>query len=259
LSTSNNPTTSPWRVVGASAVGTSHTKFGTPCQDAFDYQVLPTGVLLIALADGAGSANNAHEGSQLAVETAIKTINTQLQTDIPNSKAEWQTVIKYSFETTRTALIEHASTSQIPLREYATTLILVILTDKWSVGGLIGDCLAVTLNEEEELVVLCVPQKGEYANTTNFITQDNALDQLQIEAKADPEMGVAVFSDGLQSLAVNLVQNKPHAPFFTPLFAFTAAIKDDTSAEQQLAEFLNSDRVNERTDDDKTLVLARRV
>ena len=57
-----------WRVVGVSVVGTSHLDRAVPCQDAHRYQVLSGGELLVAVADGAGSAARAEAGASRAVE-----------------------------------------------------------------------------------------------------------------------------------------------------------------------------------------------
>ncbi len=51
----------------------------------------------------------------------------------------------------------------------------------------------------------------------------------------------------------------PFAPFFTPFFTYLeTASKDDAAVERELREYLDSPTVNERTDDDKSLVLAVR-
>ncbi len=250
-----------WNLVGASAIGTSHLKLGNPCQDAFAYKQFPNGTAIIALSDGAGSAAKAKESAGFLVKTALVSLENQLL-----ATSDGQTIIRTAFEETRAALelyvsdmaAKESSAELWTLRDYAATLLLVVLAKDWAVGGLIGDCVAVTLNESGELLTMCKPQKGEYANTTNFITQDNALEQLDIQILAESVQGAAVFSDGLLSLTLNMAENKPHPPFFNPLFAFTAAINDESIAEQQLTNFLNSERVNTRTDDDKTLILARR-
>jgi len=70
---------------------------------------------------------------------------------------------------------------------------------------------------------------------------------------------VALLTDGLQMLALNFAARKPHAPFFEPLFtALRGAVSPDDLV-VPLRAFLDSDAVNSRTDDDKTLVLATRV
>lgn len=45
-----------------------------PCQDAFDYVILSSGEMVVALADGAGSAAHADEGAILAVQKALQFI-----------------------------------------------------------------------------------------------------------------------------------------------------------------------------------------
>ncbi|MDM8532634.1 PP2C family serine/threonine-protein phosphatase [Anaerolineales bacterium HSG25] len=250
-----------WRIVGASAIGTSHTKSGAPCQDSFAYKHLPNKGLIIAVADGAGSAPKSDQGSRLIADTAVESLAQQLDSSPPTDEEGWQTAVKTAFGTAQQAVSDQLDDDESTMRDYAATLMLVALTPDWTVGGLVGDSVAVVMDADEVLTILCTPQKGEYANMTNFLTQDNALDMLDVEVSAGGGIGVAVFSDGLQSLAINIAQNKPHVPFFKPLFAFTAAVedKDEVDAAKQLAEFLNTDRLNERTDDDKTLVLAKQI
>lgn len=67
---------------------------------------------------------------------------------------------------------------------------------------------------------------------------------------------LAIFSDGLQRLALKMPEGEPYEPFFSPLFHFTTQIRDETVTEKELIWFLESDRVGERTDDDLTLLLA---
>src|SRR5919108_217744 len=66
-----------WRVVAASAPGTSHEKLGQPCQDAHHWATFPESVLVAAVADGAGSAELGHVGATIAARTAVETIGRQ--------------------------------------------------------------------------------------------------------------------------------------------------------------------------------------
>jgi hypothetical protein len=75
---------------------------------------------------------------------------------------------------------------------------------------------------------------------------------------AEPVQAVAVMTDGLLRLVLDMNRNQPHRPFFQPLLAFAAQVSDPGEANAQLTAFLGSERVNARTDDDKTLVLAAR-
>ncbi|MFN2251134.1 MAG: protein phosphatase 2C domain-containing protein, partial [Anaerolineae bacterium] len=76
---SRQPSSSePWRVVAASVTGTSHAARGVDCQDAHAYVVRPDGTLILAVADGAGSADQSADGARIAVERVIEVIDARL-------------------------------------------------------------------------------------------------------------------------------------------------------------------------------------
>jgi len=103
-----------------------------------------------------------------------------------------------------------------------------------------------------------VPMSGEYANMTHFITDEDAIDRLESRALSGPVIRAAAFSDGVQRLAIQMDTSTAHGPFFAPFFKVLASATDEQEGQLQdaLMRFLNSDAVNERTDDDKTLALA---
>jgi hypothetical protein len=251
----------PWRVVGAAVQGLSHEKLGLPCQDAQAYCVLPGEVLLVALADGAGSAGRAEEGARCAVEAALAALAAGLEDDLPEEDEDWEAALRSAFAQARQALLELADTAEEPPREYATTLTCAIAGSRLAVGQL-GDGAVVARSSKGELQTVTRLQRGEYANETYFLTQEDALEQLQVYCVEGPVEALAVMSDGLIRLALRLPENEPHSPFFQPLFAFagsaTAEHSGGDQAVEQLMAFLDSERVRLRTDDDKALVLAVR-
>lgn len=248
-----------WRVVGGTAVGTSHLRLGLPCQDALAYRLLPGGVLLAAVADGAGSAERSEAGSRLAVDEALACLGTALQTDPPPDEAGWAGLMHLAFEAARTALLALAETEERPGRDFAATLTCVVATGTCLVTGTLGDCPAIA-EDDGGLFAATQLQRGEYANETHFLTGDDALDQVQVLVYDEPVTRLALFSDGLARLALRLPSQDPHGPFFTPLFSFVEKLEDHPEAQlrasEQLEAFLTSGRVCERTDDDKSLLLA---
>ena len=68
-----------------------------------------------------------------------------------------------------------------------------------------------------------------------------------------------MLTDGLQPLALNYAAKAAHAPFFVPMFRPLRVAPSGATVLAALRNFLDSPRVNERTDDDKTLILATRV
>lgn len=248
-----------FRVIAASVQGTSHLRTATPCQDAYAFRETPMGELIVAVADGAGSAAFSDEGAQAAVTTAVETVLSALAKYRPTSRRAWQVVVQNAFHTAQQAIIEIAVARDSEPRHFAATLVLLILADQQTICGLIGDCSAVVRGDDDALLSLCPPQRGEYANTTNFVVQPNLQTHLDVQQMTQSVTVAALFSDGLAPLAMNLAKNEPYAPFFEPLFAFLVSATDATAAGEQLADFLSTDRVNARTDDDKTLVLIQRL
>ncbi len=102
------------------------------------------------------------------------------------------------------------------------------------------------------------PMVGEYTNMTHFITDEDAVSRLETFTSTERAHKVAAFTDGIQRLALNMLDNSPHVPFFTPFFNGLASATQEQLdlLPELLKQFLSSPAVNERTDDDKTLALA---
>jgi hypothetical protein len=126
----------------------------------------------------------------------------------------------------------------------------------WIVAIQVGDG-AVVVRRGETFEALTAPDHGEYINESTFLTSGDYQEHAQVVIRDQTGIdGVALLSDGLQLLALNLQTGEPFAPFFRPLLQFAARPDAD---EPELSAFLASPRVCARTDDDKTLLLAVRV
>jgi serine/threonine protein phosphatase PrpC len=268
-----------WRVVAASVCGTSHQKRSQPCQDAHCWQITPEGVLIAAVADGAGSATFGEVGAQIAVRTAVSnlcqadwysfpdTFNGQKPTEMLEPEPELQETegvslshlpkpIFHALESARDAVEMEAQMRQSSVRELASTLIVVVATPQWVVATQVGDG-AVVMEEADRAIALTAPQTGEYINETTFLVSPNALETAQFLFWQGNPTHLAIFSDGLQMLALEMPTAKPHPPFFSPLFRFISQDDlDAIDAQAELENFLTSPRVTQRTDDDLTLLLA---
>lgn len=244
-----------WQVVAASVMGTSHEKRSQPCQDAHQWLLLPNGVLAAAVADGAGSATLAEVGAQIAVEAAVKTI-CDSQAMLPQSDDEWRVFLTATLQVARAAVEAEAAARQVASRDLACTLIAVVATPELIAVAQIGDGAAVAGDSEGNTIALTVPPCGEYINETIFLISPNAVETAQFQVHRQKMAHLAVFSDGLQMLALKIPEGTPHGPFFAPLFKFASSFTNEEDAKQQLESFLRSPRVSERTDDDLTLLLA---
>lgn len=248
-----------WRPIGASMQGPAHIQEGKPCQDMHDYRVLATGGLIVAVADGAGSAEFGHEGAAFAVRQVIETVTQALERQIPSGESGWHGLMADGFEAARETILRHAEERGVPARSVATTLTCLILTDEHTAGGQIGDGAVVAERADGSLLTAMKPRRGEYANTTYFLTHADMRRYLDLWVCPAALRTVVVMTDGLWRLALRVPGYEPHLPFFRPLLAFAQEVRDDAQAREQLATFLASDRVASRTDDDKTLVLGARL
>jgi hypothetical protein len=250
---------SVWRVVAASVQGSSHADAGLPCQDAHLYRVLPAGRLVMALADGAGSAARAAEAAQLAVRVAVDMLAQAATGPAPADAAAWQQAVQDSFAAARSALEAAARAAGLPLREFSTTLSCVVVAAPWLVVAQLGDGAVVYEDAHGELLLAARPQRGQYANEAYFLTMDGALEALALRACRQPVHALAATTDGLLRVALRLPGYEPHTPFFRPLLSFAGESWDGAAAQRELVRFLDSRRLRERSDDDKTLMLAIRV
>jgi hypothetical protein len=249
-----------WRIAAASVIGTSHQYAGTECQDdcwAFDEPVVDAEPpLALFVADGAGSAAQGGDGARLAMETAARFVGSFF--------ASGQTLTEdigiECVEAVRDAIYQEAERSGMTPRDYACTFLGVIALPQRALAIQIGDG-GIVLDAGNGLEVPIAPMSGEYANMTHFVSDEDAVRQLVTRLYNEPVTHVAVFSDGLQRLALNLAGNTPHVPFFSPFFDVLAKASEDKRDQLQagLVQFLSSDAVNSRTDDDKTLALAVKV
>ena len=111
----------------------------------------------------------------------------------------------------------------------------------------------------EDYALFCPLQRGEYANATNFVTSGYWQDTLDIRTRRGGVNRLAMFTDGIQSIALSSAKgDAPHAPFFDPLFGWAEKQEDADASGDGLAAFLSSPILTARADDDLTLLLAVR-
>lgn len=249
-----------WAVIGSSVVGSSHSHSSDPCQDnCFYYVAIDTAgaSYLIALAaDGAGSAKFGEVGSEIACETGGQTLLAAVE---QSGEDAFSPLLASSVLRAVQAQIENAAVSrEVSTRELACTLLGTVVGPTRAMYFQIGDG-AIVARHDGALAPVFWPESGEYANMTYFVTDATASEHLRVENREATDE-IALFTDGLQRLALVFATETAHEPFFEPMFKILRVSQDDRTDElcAALGRFLGSDAINERTDDDKTLILATR-
>jgi len=244
-----------WNVVEACSRGTSHATTGKPCQDAVLVHCFeaPCGAAVaIAIADGAGSAEKSDLGAQEVVAFLVKSA-AAFSGDFAQLKKE---DVSLWFDDARRHLAEQiAQSANCPVDALASTAMLAILWETGAAFAHVGDGAWIA-QKGQEYVVVTWPFCGEYANQTKFLTSADAGEHFVFDLFSERPDAVAGFTDGVQLLALNFAAESAHAPFFDRLLAPLRGGVAPDILKPALATFLDSSLVNDRTDDDKTLVLA---
>ncbi|MGA2735902.1 MAG: PP2C family serine/threonine-protein phosphatase [Bryobacteraceae bacterium] len=248
-----------WKYAAASVVGTAHQKFPDgECQDAhaLDY-VQRLSAFVGVVSDGAGSASQAQRGSRLACDFVLERV-AETSPALVFSRA----LADKTLDGLRGTLRSLASNDGFQIRDFACTLLVAIICPDQSVFWQMGDgAMCFRQQGEDRFKYAFWPEKGDYANVTYFVTDENAKDHLDFDITDGEIVELGMFSDGLERLALDFAAGEAHSGFFKGLFphmhSLPAGRCDDLSL--QIANFLASERVNRRTDDDKTLILASRI
>jgi len=249
-----------WKIVSASVMGTSHREGEIPCQDASAVEVVGEGersALVLVAADGAGSASHSDEGSEIACEELIRQIEAAAIADDWLEHATHETVQDWLAQV-REAITLRAAELEVEPRQMATTVVAAIVAQDLALFFQIGDGAAVYWDMGQYYWATW-PQSGEYANSTFFLTDETFATSIQVHRIEHRVDECALFTDGLERLILRFSDQTVHTPFLEPMFTTMRASDSVDHLHEPLEQFLNSPAINERTNDDKTLILATRL
>lgn len=244
-----------WRLVAESVRGSAHAAAGQRCQDACAAVAVDTltgpGVLLAA-ADGAGSAPASELGARTAVDAVIGLGSGQLGPGTLDEGA-----VSRWFRHAAAAVAGAAARERLQPRDLACTLLVALVLPRRALLAQVGDGAIVMAGEDGLYRTVHWPDNADRPNETTFLTCPDWERALQVTVEERTVVEVALLSDGLQLLALDYARRGAHGPFFRPLFEALRAAPQGGLA-LPLREFLGSEQVSRRTDDDRTLALATR-
>lgn len=248
-----------WKFAAASVVGTSHLKSPEGlCQDSHAIAYLKSASSLIGVvSDGAGSASHAHIGSRLTCEVIIREAE-----GVDPALLFTESFARDTIEKVRAALFAEADREELTIRDFACTMLVSIISAKQASFWQVGDgAICVRVTGDNQYRCIYWPEKGDYANITFFVTDLRAQEETQVALHQTEIVEVAMFTDGIERLALDFMARQAHTGFFNGLFPHLSRLPEGSSPElaKLIEGFLASERVNKRTDDDKTLILASRI
>jgi hypothetical protein len=245
-----------WTWARAKCRGVSHIKTEVRCQDALTCLAPTPGSLVAVVCDGAGSAAFGGEGASLTCRTIARKAADHLRTknELPDDELLWSWT-----DEVREKLSRASANLDVGRKSFAATLVATIVTPGSYVslhigdGGIVGRDVA-----SGTWKTVSWPEHGQYASTTYFITDEPEI-RMRVTRQERSFDALAIFSDGIERLALSFSKTEPHGPFFDSMFRAVGSSKAkgcDLDLSRKLAGFLDSPAINSRTDDDKSLILA---
>lgn len=282
-----NNTGNDWYVVGASAIGKSHTTSNKPCQDNHYCENIGNGWGIAISCDGAGSADNSHMGSEFVAKDAFKILKELIENssyhikNILPSDNDWNLIVNETFTSLHQHLENFAKSKKLEINSVACTVIAVIYSPIGLLVAHLGDGRAGYCDGKGEWKSVMTPHKGEEANQTIFIsttawqTDSNLLmSGVPVpESKVIREKPIAftLMSDGCETHSFECSKmdistnkwNDPNIPFpkfFNPLVEHLKELSmskvSQSDANIKWQKFLEDGTIGIKEEsDDKTLIL----
>ncbi len=247
-----------WEIVGCSAIGTKHITGGTPCQDAVFYEMISDQIIIGAVSDGMGSAKRSDVGSKLAVKTALSQIkNMMCWEHKPKNDERARNIFGSVLEKVQAALKKEAENGGYSVEDLNCTLLAFVATPEWLAAMQVGDGLIVVRPKNQDYQLLFMPDKGEFANETTPVTSSHALEEMEVCVKSGSYEFICAATDGIENISLVKPENwRPFEGFFKPLEEqIMLSTKSLAHKKKEIEDFLNSEQINQKTDDDKTLLL----
>ena len=238
-----------WKTLNYEVIGKSHIKAKKVCQDkTFSYN--QNGVVVSALADGAGSYEFSDVGAIIACKSICKYIaeNFDELINIQNANEVVTMIVNHVVND----IENKASEMNCDKEKLSSTLLCVAIKNDDVMVFHVGDGLIAGL-KNGELKTLTMPDNGEFANATYFITSPRAFEKARLlKGKTNGFQGFAVMSDGSSASLYNKKLQKPAyaiAKLITGLqYTFTNAYLDTV-------KYLMDYQIHERTTDDCSIAL----
>lgn len=250
-----------WSVLAGGSAGAGHDRAGTSSQDAHAVAEV-AGTLVVAVADGAGSAPFAAAGAALAVRLAQRETAGLLR-ERPAGPDALNRVLGDSarrtlrrFHRSVTALAHGARAHP---RDFATTLTVVVARPPWIGAFAVGDGFVVTRSGDGEFTLLLAPPGGSgrpLGATTLMPVRFGRPRATRRVSTVGDLTGIAAGTDGLETLMIEFAGSRPVRPAAEPFGRLFALADDPGTDPSALNRILAGPRVGNLSSDDRTLVLA---
>jgi Protein phosphatase 2C len=216
--------------------------------------------LVAVVSDGAGSVRYGSVGSRAVVRQFMDAAFNFLRSGRPLSEIDDE-VGRGWLDSIRDKIFTISDRMSASPKDLAATLVGVVASKDQVVICHVGDGACVIRNaDDQEWHVPSWPSHGEYASTTYFVT-DDPHPNLRVSHTYGKFSDIVIFSDGLERLSLDFARQVAFKPFFDSMLKPLSGLPPgrDRNLSIGLRRFLDSPVVTDRTDDDKSLIIATRA
>lgn len=222
-------------LVNVSLIGNKHIQRGTPCEDA-SISKTSNGVSVVCVADGAGGAKYTHArfGAKCAVETVADLLCKHFDAFyFENRESVSRSLLVTAIHSNMAdLLVEHELDG---LERLSCTLLFVAVKGDLVLAGHIGDGLICRVSSHG-ISPLTLPQNGENASSTCFVTFPNAQEYLRFfRTTTDDTHAYVLMTDGVEDMVFD-----SSSQLVRPVVARIAELASEgrSTAEEKLTNIL---------------------
>ena len=264
-------------ILAASKRGRTHAHHGKFRDDNFKAcYIEETGWIVVAVSDGAGSAQYSREGSRIICDTFCETMRGKLSSgefgdpETPDLEDKLRTAILDAGRQGLSLIEEETrnmaqTNSDVTVRDYSATLLGYVMKqfpDGWLIVSIgIGDGVIGLLDDSNQLKLLSCPDHGEYSGQTRFLTTSDVWNDNPMSRTAAIRIkdfkAVFSMSDGVSDPKFETENEMNDPQFWVNLWnEISGQVPLEDRSEQtaaKLSEWL--DFVSRGYNDDRTIVL----
>lgn len=230
------------------------------CRNYGKLEKLTNGIVLGAVADGAGPASRSHVGAKVAVRAALNALRAD--------EAEAARVLSSAAEAGAAGLFERMMREvEGAMRRAAFEEVVPVSELASSLTVFLAGPLGLAAMQVGAGVLVYRLRGGEYAALFSrepdvqpgFVAEPGAGSAMRVQLQRGPIEFLCLASEALQPASIRLPDGAPREPFFQPLDRYAAVAIDDGEIHRGIREFLRSDRLGQAVEEDLTLALCRYV
>ena len=230
-----------------------------PCRNYGKLEKLHNGIVLGAVADGAGTASRSHVGAKISVRSGLAALRTQSEgltgALLGGPRDPLNDLFAKVMDTVGEAVRDGAQTEGVPVPELATSLTVFFAGPFGLAAMQIGRNLLVYRTRGGDYGLVFDINHDEDQPET--VTCSHATDAMRVGAMRGPVEFLCLASKAFQPVSLGDAAPQPSIPFFRPLDRYASGALDDGDVHRGIREFLRTSDLSRDAEEDLTLALCR--